>query len=103
MRPLQEIAAITEYQWRSGIDRGLVKGSCQRLSRQGKTTLAKRLAYELGRRFEAEDEPPVALAFVDGGEILRSGMVRAKKEFVIFRHARSGFDCAGTSVSAAVR
>ena len=25
---LQEIAAITEYQWRSGTTRGLVKGSC---------------------------------------------------------------------------
>jgi SpoVK/Ycf46/Vps4 family AAA+-type ATPase len=94
---LQEIAAITEYQWRSGTTRGLVKGfMLSGPPGTGKTTLAKRVAYELGRRFETEDEPPVALAFVDGGEISRSRYGESEERIRdIFLHARSGFTAQG--------
>jgi SpoVK/Ycf46/Vps4 family AAA+-type ATPase len=94
---LEELACLTEYQWRSGTPRGLVKGFL--LSGPpgtGKTTLAKRLAYELGRRFESEDEPPVVMAFVDGGEISRSRYGESEERIRdIFMHARSGFTAQG--------
>src|SRR5579871_4092187 len=93
---LQELAAIAEYQWRSGSARGLVKGfMLSGPPGTGKTTLAKRLAYELGCRLQSDDEPPIVLAFVDGGEISRSRYGESEERIRdIFMHARSGFTAA---------
>jgi SpoVK/Ycf46/Vps4 family AAA+-type ATPase len=94
---LQELAAISEYQWRSGSPRGLVKGfMLSGPPGTGKTTLAKRLAYELGCRFQSDDDPPIVLAFVDGGEISRSRYGESEERIRdIFQHARSGFTAKG--------
>lgn len=94
---LRELAAITEYQWRSGAPRGLVKGfMLSGPPGTGKTTLAKRLAYELGCRFQSETEPPIVLAFVDGGEISRSRYGESEERIRdIFVHARTGFTARG--------
>jgi SpoVK/Ycf46/Vps4 family AAA+-type ATPase len=90
---LQELAAITEYQWRSGSPRGLVKGfMLSGPPGTGKTTLAKRLAYELGCRFQSDEEPPTVMAFVDGGEISRSRYGESEERIRdLFLHARTGF------------
>jgi SpoVK/Ycf46/Vps4 family AAA+-type ATPase len=93
---LAELAAIAEYQWRSGSPRGLVKGfMLSGPPGTGKTTLAKRLAFELGSRLQSDDEPPIVLAFVDGGEISRSRYGESEERIRdIFMHARAGFTAA---------
>lgn len=94
---LEELACITEYQWRAADPRGVVKGFL--LSGPpgtGKTTLAKRLAYEMARRFSGADSPSVVLAFIDGGEISRSRYGESEERIRdVFVHAHSGFTQAG--------
>jgi replication-associated recombination protein RarA len=96
-RLLAEIAAIAEHQWRSNIRRGLIKGFF--LSGPpgiGKTTLAKRLAIELGKRFAGDAETSVVLGLVDGSEIARSRYGESEARIRdIFAHARSGFTASG--------
>jgi replication-associated recombination protein RarA len=93
---LAELAAIAEHQWRSGIRHGLIKGFF--LSGPpgiGKTTLAKRLALELGRRFAGDTGTSVVMGLVDGSEIARSRYGESEARIRdIFAHARSGFRAA---------
>jgi DNA polymerase III delta prime subunit len=94
LRLLRELAGIVEHQWSAGTRRGLIKGFL--LSGPpgtGKTTLAKRLAYELALHFRGESgDSSVVMALIDGGEIARSRYGESEERILdLFTHAKSGF------------
>ena len=90
---LGEVTEIVEHQWKTGMKQGLIKGFL--LSGPpgtGKTTLARRLAFELGQRRRQRAESAPVLVLIDGGEIARSRYGESEERIRdIFAHARAGF------------
>lgn len=95
---LTEMAGIVAHQWQHGIRRGAIKGFF--LSGPpgvGKTSLAIRVAYELGLRFhvDSSDAPPdgpVVLALIDGGDIARARYGESEERLgEVFTRAHKGF------------
>ncbi len=93
-----EQAKIIEHQWSNGIERGMVRGFF--LSGPpgvGKTTLAKRLGYELGLRFPRRmGRDGVATVLLDGSAIARSKYGESETRIrEIFQAAQDGLGTAG--------
>jgi SpoVK/Ycf46/Vps4 family AAA+-type ATPase len=93
---LAETVAIVAHQWASGVRRSAVKGFfLGGPPGVGKTTLARRVAYELCRRFTEPDGPgdrQVVLALIDGGEIARSRYGESEARIrEVFSLAEKGF------------
>ncbi|MGX7677724.1 ATP-binding protein [Jatrophihabitans sp. DSM 45814] len=97
-RLLAELSKIVEHQWQHNVRRGMVKGFF--LSGPpgvGKTTLAKRLGYELGLRFPRErGTDGVATVLLDGSEIARAKYGESERRIrEIFSAAQSGLGTPG--------
>lgn len=94
-RILGETTRLVAHQWREHIEDSAVKGFLFHGGvGVGKTTMAKRMAYELARLFgaTAEDaENEVVLVLVDGADIARSRYGDSEERLAeLFEYAREG-------------
>jgi DNA polymerase III delta prime subunit len=94
---LRELAAIVGYQWKEHLERSALKGFLFHGGvGVGKTAMAKRLAYELCRRFgdngaagRSSDE--VVMILVDGADVARGRYGDTEEQIrEIFKYARAG-------------
>ena len=94
-RILDETVRLIGHQWREHIQDSAVKGFLfHGAVGVGKTTMAKRIAYELGRMFgtDREDaENEVVLVLVDGADIARGRYGDSEERLAdLFEYAREG-------------
>jgi SpoVK/Ycf46/Vps4 family AAA+-type ATPase len=94
-RILTETTRLIGHQWREHIEDSAVKGFLfHGAVGVGKTTMAKRIAYELGRLFETDRENPeneVVLVLVDGADIARGRYGDSEERLAeLFEYAREG-------------
>lgn len=92
-RVLAETTAIVAHQWRREIARSALKGFLfHGAVGIGKTTMARRLAYELTRIFGASQSPDdIVLVIVDGADIARGRYGDSEEQLrKLFQYAREG-------------
>jgi len=94
---LRELTAIVSYQWKEHLERSALKGFLFHGGvGVGKTAMAKRLTYELCRRFgdngmASRSSDEVVMIFVDGADIARGRYGDTEEQIRdIFTHARDG-------------
>ncbi len=94
---LRELTAIVDYQWKEHVERSALKGFLFHGGvGVGKTAMAKRLTYELCRRFgdngaagRGSDE--VVMILVDGADVARGRYGDTEEQIrEIFKYARDG-------------
>ena len=94
---LRELTAIVSYQWKEHLERSALKGFLFHGGvGVGKTAMAKRLTYELCRRFgdngmASRSSDEVVMIFVDGADIARGRYGDTEEQIRdIFTYARDG-------------
>jgi len=93
---LKELSAIVSYQWKEHLERSALKGFLFHGGvGVGKTAMAKRLTYELCRRFgdngAASRGAEVVMVLIDGGDVARGRYGDTEEQIrEIFKYARDG-------------